>query len=268
MTWKNALWLYAERSVIVLLVAGMAGSGCGQKDANSGPTSIGRTSIRGGETEKDLGSTDRDSELLSAVGAGDLTRVKKALEDGANPNSKRIARSPLVTAITQLDGAKRRLVCNVTVVRLLLDYGADPNWRDPTVDTLPLNKSLELGELECSKLLKERGAKIDRLDPGGRTILDSAVMGAVHAENTALIQLTLDWGVDPNVRGQFGATALSTAVWLNSVSATSFLLKKGVNPCIEGTKGLEGTPLDIAVNLGRSQELIALLKDASRCKGV
>jgi ankyrin repeat protein len=233
--------------------------GCDAADSNQ----------RGSQNSKETNLNAIDSRgvslLLDAVGSRDIARVRALLEGGADPDAKGVARSPLVTAITELDAKNRRLVCNVEMVRLLLDHGADPNRRDPSVDTRPLNKALELGELGCAALLRDRGASIDGLDPGGRTLLDSAVAGAVLRKDMSIIDVPLHWGVDPNVRSTIGSTALTTAVWLNSADAVRILLARGVDPCIPDSRSEDRIPLNIARNLKSSAEVVELLEQATNC---
>jgi ankyrin repeat protein len=205
------------------------------------------------------------SRLLAAVGSGNLDRVRALLESGANPDAPGVARSPLVTAITQLDTQSRKLYCNIEMVHLLLDFGADPNMPDPSVDTRPINKALELGAAQCAMLLKDKGARINGFDPAGRTVLDSAVAGAVHARDLSLIDLALRWGISPNARSRNGSSALITAVWLDSAAAFQFLLQRGVDPCITQSNDTKNRPLDFARALKRSDDIVRLLEDATRC---
>jgi ankyrin repeat protein len=67
-------------------------------------------------------TTNWDDELLEAARNGDLIKVQKALENGANPNAKNpFGRTPLHEAVV-----KGRF----EVVELLLARGADPRIAD------------------------------------------------------------------------------------------------------------------------------------------
>lgn len=247
------------RICVICMLSMQALIGCDAGDPNQ------RGSKNWKETDPNAVDGRGVSVLLDAVGRRDIARVRALLESGADPDANGVARSPLVTAITDLDAKDKRLVCNIEMVRLLLDNGADPNRRDPSVDTKPLNKALELGELECAALLRERGASVDGVDPSGRTLLHSAVEGAVLRDDMTIIDVPLSWGVDPNVRSTMGSTALTTAVWLNSADAVRVLLERGADPCIPDSRGEDRIPLNIALNLKRSADLVKLLEQATDC---
>jgi ankyrin repeat protein len=256
---------YISMCLLVTMMA-FAATACGKLSAvNQVGSDAKRVEANGPKSRLANADDHGVSDLLAAVGAGDISLVRELLEAGANPNAVNVARSPLITAISQLDQENARLVCNIEIVKLLLDHGADPNIRDPSRDTTPLHFSLALGQIECAKLLKKKGADISALDPKGRTVLDAAVSGAVHIKSLEVISLVLGWGIDPNVRGSVGATSLALAVWLNSEEVVEYLLEKGVDPCIAGTKGLNGTPLHVAMNLKVSDAIISRLERATKC---
>lgn len=60
-----------------------------------------------------------------------------------------------------------------SVVRLLLDRGADPNLQANT-GLSPLHRASEYGKIEMVRLLVERGASVEAQDEEGRTPFDVA----------------------------------------------------------------------------------------------
>jgi cyclin-dependent kinase inhibitor 2B len=200
--------------------------------------------------------------LLAAVGSGDETRVRALLEAGAEPDDPLAARSPLVTAITSFNPTKgRELFCNTGIVRALLRHGADPNRADPMIGSLPLEDAFAVGDLDCAKIIRNAGGRIDLPDTAYK-ILAGAVDAAARTRNMAVIDLAISWGIDPNTRGPDGSTALHQAVWDNSAVVSKALLSRGVNPCIRNR--IPQTPLDMARNLHRS-EVIDLLVRTTHC---
>lgn len=68
--------------------------------------------------------------MLDAVKQKDMPRLKSLLEKGGNPNESTIANAALEEAVRQ---------SNYEMVTLLLDYGADPTYRDPGTNNTPLH---------------------------------------------------------------------------------------------------------------------------------
>ena len=67
---------------------------------------------------------------LNAVRQKDISKLKSLLEKGGNPNEATIDNATLEEAVRQ---------SNDKMVSLLLDYGADPNYRDPGTNNTPLH---------------------------------------------------------------------------------------------------------------------------------
>ncbi|MGI2299993.1 ankyrin repeat domain-containing protein [Candidatus Cardinium hertigii] len=75
----------------------------------------------------------RDRTVLGAVIDKDLTKLRSLLEKGGNPNESSIANNALQEAVNQH---------NYDMVCLLLDYGADPTYRDPGSNSTPLHEAV------------------------------------------------------------------------------------------------------------------------------
>jgi ankyrin repeat protein len=202
------------------------------------------------------------SPLLSAVGAGDIGRVKELLDSGVLADDPSSSRSPLIQAITNFRGSGA-LYCDIAIVRVLLERGADPNRADPQMGALPLLSAFDVGDAECARILKNAGARADIRGEGGRTILMSAVGAAARTGNVGLLDLAISWNAGVNDRALDGATALHEAVRINGSGVATSLLDRGVNPCLKNDIGQ--TPLDMALNLRRSAALIDVLRRATHC---
>jgi len=118
--------------------------------------------------------------LMAAVDCGCTEDTRTLLLQGANPNyphkglgkqsrrrySRRHGTDPLIYM-----AARRN---HVAMVRVLLDFKADPNVTTER-QTTPLHWAAEEGFLEVARLLVERGADCNRLDAEGTTPLHRAV---------------------------------------------------------------------------------------------
>ncbi|MEM3964298.1 MAG: ankyrin repeat domain-containing protein [Thermofilaceae archaeon] len=105
------------------------------------------------------------SELHEAVREGDLQRVKKLLEQGANVNARsRVGWTPLHWAAEK---------GYLEVARLLVEKGANVNARDNDGRT-PLHYAALYGYLDVVRFLLEAGANPTFRDSWGRTPADLA----------------------------------------------------------------------------------------------
>jgi hypothetical protein len=99
-----------------------------------------------------------------------------------------------------------------TIVRLLLDKGADPN------QGVPYAKSAKI-----LRLFLERGADINKGDGIFTPLINAVVM-----EDLSQVQLFLDNGADPNVKDR-SATPLQMAVLRKNSDIVRLLLDRGAN---------------------------------------
>ena len=98
------------------------------------------------------------------------------------------------------------LIGQATVLRTLLDQGADANARDPSGWT-PLLETVFAGHVEAAKTLLERGADANAADDGGWTPL----MEAAAKGNKELVSLLIRYGADADARNRQGWTPLKAA---------------------------------------------------------
>ena len=113
-------------------------------------------------------------ELWNAARAGDVARVRKALDDGADVNAgNRYKATALFFAADK---------GHVEVIKLLLDRGADINAQDTFYRFRPVGMAMMNSHTDAAILLLQRGSL------GAMDVL----MGAIQEKNMALINAALE----------------------------------------------------------------------------
>ena len=113
---------------------------------------------------------------------------------------------------------------DISIVKLLLEKGADPNVKDNIFKETALISALSKGQMEVAKLLIEKGADPNVIDENnGKTVL----MLAVTTGQMEVAKLLLEKGADPNVRGGNGKTALWWAEYHHDECLIKLLTEKG-----------------------------------------
>jgi ankyrin repeat protein/truncated hemoglobin YjbI len=142
---------------------------------------------------------------------------------------------------------------NLTMVKLLLRLGADPNAKDGGGHT-PLYSVAN----ECRE--SEGGSVVRALAQGGANV--SANDGVKHCTalhmaarrgNLEIAEALLDCGADIEARDSLGETPLRRSVNCNKADVASLLLTRGADTRSTGSKGL--TPLLAARTSGMKQLL-------------
>ena len=193
--------------------------------------------------------------LVYAVNAGSETFVVELLNSGANANPTNVARTPLEAAF-ESKLADRRIGCNVSIVRILLEHGADVNAVFPLAGERPLQRALELGDAECVNAVIAAGGDWRAISPGGKSALEAAIQGASASNNPALISQILALGADVNGDKTRRGGPLIEAIGRRDIPVIQQLLTLGANPCVHGgaygispwTAAIGGNDTDI-VNL-------------------
>ena len=186
--------------------------------------------------------------LNVAVRYGDVDLVKLLLDRGAEVNMKSYGDAPLHSAI-EFESAYDPIV----KLKLLLDYGSDPNVKNMYGDT-PLHQATNPDTNdEFIKILLENGADPNVKDKFGRTPLHFHFNNYTipHNDNSSIVKLKLllDYGADVNVKDNKGNTPLHEAIRRASINYEfiKILLENGADVNVKNEDG--NTPIDI-FNLG------------------
>lgn len=139
-------------------------------------------------------------DLLKAVEEQDIKEATELLSKGVSPDTRR--RSDRIPALLiAVDKS------NMAMLKLLLDYNANPNISDPRRGETALMRRALAGDVNGVKLLLSYKADPNRADIGQET----ALIKAVRARKFKVVQILLEANADPNVQDFTGKTALEYA---------------------------------------------------------
>jgi hypothetical protein len=217
---------------------------------------------------------EADTPLIKAAALGDLARVRKLLDQGADPNQR-----GWMGGTALLHAASRG---HSEVVKLLLSRGGDPNQsRDYGITPLHWAATGEIAQLLlaanarvdakqtramagntpllCAKnaaiarVLLAHGAKCDAVNEVGET--------ALHKAPTDVAAMLLDAGVAIDRQDHGGCTPLHRAAFESQADKVRLLLDWGANPAIRNQAGM--TPGRYAEFYGR-KETAELLRSCGK----
>lgn len=159
--------------------------------------------------------------LMQAAVANDPhpEEVLSLLRQGAKVNEKdNLGRTALVWAVKPpklvvVDWSK----ANEKVIKYLLAFGANPNAKDESGETVLID-SIGYGDATVVKALPEHGADVNAVPDGG----DSALMDSVP--HPKVFRLLLAHGAHINFRGPDGVTTLDRAVAFGDPEVVRILL--------------------------------------------
>jgi ankyrin repeat protein len=204
-------------------------------------------------------SSKRNDELLRAIEAGDVDRIKKYLLKGASADVKDNDKQPILhTAVAG----------NPIIVELLLAAGASVNQEDKAGDTALLrvlnrNYSRQYRDnpedreriSSIVKALLESGAKFNVVGSGGWIAIQKA---AAYGHVGALKHLlAVGAGANDCANSHRTETALQYAATSGIAECTEILIAAGGNVNVANTMGW--TPLMSAVCAVRSADSVKLL---------
>ncbi|MCP3891682.1 MAG: ankyrin repeat domain-containing protein [Desulfobulbaceae bacterium] len=136
--------------------------------------------------------------LMHAVTTGDLSGVKKFLEEGADPNrTDNTGLSPLMAAAYS---------GKFEVMKTLIEYRSKIDDKD-TSGYSALIFASNTGHVDCTKFLIEKGADVNTKDNDGSTPI---MFASQHGYNE-LVKLLLKNGADPTIIGNHGLSAIGFA---------------------------------------------------------
>ena len=184
----------------------------------------------------------KDTDLLSAINAQDLTRVRQLLAAGANPNARTPEGKPVIHAALLRIGDQ-----TLPILEALVDAGADVNSTYHTFTPLMLAAATKQEKLVDFLLVhgadvnaqQERTALMFAAESGDTAIAQkliqagadvnknyrnyTALQEAISRKNLPMVQLFLDNGADVN----FGITWVFALKW-GTPQITEALVKKGM----------------------------------------
>lgn len=203
--------------------------------AGAGPSSLSYASVleeakRKREALVDLKLKDLlDGQLRIITASTSPSTVRELLERGADPNNTIFCSASLSQEIS---GAENRrlanelplqnaaIASNVECLRILLQFGADPNLIRR--NSSALHCAIKSGSLQCMRALLEAGAHVElslyirsdkipwplllrRFDKTPLTPLQLVAM-VTHERSKQMIELLLEFGADINYQGKVGAS--------------------------------------------------------------
>ena len=130
--------------------------------------------------------------MESAIQNGDLEKVRKLLDSGANVNkvNPRTERTPLSFAVS---------IDKPEIAKLLIERGANIHTPDADGATPLLLATQHRNNFEVSNLLIEKGARVNTQNNSGETPL----MSAVALDDLKLAKLLIDRGANVNKENVF-----------------------------------------------------------------
>jgi len=180
--------------------------------------------VREGWDINTLGNEDHENALTATIWAADLASAQFLISRGSMVTDEAVLAAAsraepefarlLIAAIDEQ--RKRRLLGPAllqaargsdAVMRLLIDAGADVNWRDPASGRTPLVAAITSGALDRAALLLARGASATAADRNGHTPLHSAA----SAYNTGFITMLSRRGARIDAQDREGRTPLMVA---------------------------------------------------------
>lgn len=184
-----------------------------------------------------------DRALFVAVRRHPIERVRGLLDAGADPNT--MLSRDASTSLGDWTAFIRE--------RALLLWHGGASGAVPDSRTTVLGMAAARGELPLIRLLVERGADVNRVDP----FRDYATPLVTAAGQHGAVRVLLDHGANVNARSRNGQTVLTNAIRLGSVPVVRLLLERGADVNRRDARGK--TALALAAD-HQSPAIVALLK--------
>ncbi len=162
------------------------------------------------------GGTILEQKISQAVAAGKVGKVRKLLEEGADPNTRNVAGGTLLMQAA-FRGHKE-------VAQLLLDKGAQIDATCPSGVCVLATAAIG-NHPEMVSFLVNKGAQVDSKCTSGST----ALMMAAFTGYKKVLKALLDSGADINARNDVGATALMFAASFGHKEVVKLLMERGVD---------------------------------------
>jgi len=136
--------------------------------------------------------------LFAAIQNHQHEKLEALLRSGEDVEQKnKFGTRPLSFAVNHHD---------IKSVKLLLEYGANPNVIDGYGEYSPLSAASMRNQIETVKLLLDYGADVNYRYNKSETALTVATKGCKHFK---IVQLLLEHGADPKIKDEFGHDTIS-----------------------------------------------------------
>ena len=185
-------------------------------------------------------------DLLKAVNADDISRIKNLLNEGLDVNGM------------NEDGWSALMVAaskgSMEILKLLIENGAALDVKNRQGGQTALIFAAHWGHTEVVRYLIAKGANLNvQMDDGWTALIDSISRG-----NLEVAKILIESGADTNVKSNTGWTALMAAAYENHPDIVDLLIKGGAD--VKSTNASNDTALDIAKRKGH-QEIVKLLTE-------
>lgn len=141
---------------------------------------------------------------------------------------------------------------NTGIVRLLLEYGADPNVKDNNDNWLPAINSISKGDFDTFKVLMDAGTYLDNI-----TGVDSAIRTAIYSNSGKILEFLLEKGVEHSVLNEYLNYALVDDVdvslvkmLLDAGADAAWINRYGDSHALDRIKGIKVDALKVLVDAG------------------
>ncbi|MDQ7825854.1 MAG: tetratricopeptide repeat protein [Candidatus Eremiobacteraeota bacterium] len=124
--------------------------------------------------------------LLEALQKNDLKTARRIVDSGNFDTAERASDGTTVLILASMHGDPH-------IIKALLDHGADPNEAGQR-GVAPLHACANTGNIECAKLLIEKGADVNSRTTGQK---ESVLYYALRKNHGAMVELLLSSGADP-----------------------------------------------------------------------
>jgi ankyrin repeat protein len=171
------------------------------------------------------GNTSLQTALVSAITGQKITIITQLLDRGVTCPEK--PKNGLVEAVKRSSSETA-----LPILKLLLEYGADPNLSSPDTATTPLWYAIREENASMFRLLLEFGADPNAQMGNGST----AFIYACERDSVPFkyVSKMLLYSADPNVRSRRSDSGLYTACVKNKPELVKFLLENGADPDLKG----------------------------------